>query len=98
MNQLLTYSYNPEDESISQMLAEKLLGLTQDQKAALGVAAFYEAFEPQGIDLDYEIEGKSTFIDCVGLMLQLSISGRLAISRVIAEELAVYQRLEEVKI
>jgi hypothetical protein len=71
--------------------------LTQDQKAAVAVAALYEATEPFKIFLAYELDGIGAFTECVELILKLSYQGKLALTRALAEELGVLERLVEVK-
>ncbi len=96
MSQLITHSSNVEDEPLLQQINACLQQLTQDQKAAVAVAALYEATEPFQIFLAYELDGIGSFSDCVELILQLSYQGKLALTRAIAEELAVLERLAEV--
>lgn len=97
MSQLITHSSNVEDEPLLQQINACLQQLTQDQKAAVAVAALYEATEPFQIFLAYELDGIGAFTECVELILQLSYQGKLALTRAIAEELAVLERLVEVK-
>jgi hypothetical protein len=97
MSQVITHSSNVEDESLLQQINACLQQLTQDQKAALAVTALYEATEPFKIFLAYELDGIGAFTECVELILQLSYQGKLALTRAIAEELAVLERLAEVK-
>ena len=97
MNHILTYSSNVEDEPLLQQINACLQQLTQDQKAAVALAALYEATEPFQIFLAYELDGIGGFSECVELILQLSYQGKLAVTRGIAEELAVLELLVEVK-
>jgi hypothetical protein len=96
MSQVITHSSNVEDEPLLQQINACLQQLTQDQKAAVAVAALYEATEPFQIFLAYELDGIGAFSKCVELILQLSYQGKLALTRAIAEELAVLERLAEV--
>ncbi len=97
MSQVITHSSNIEDEPLLQQINACLQQLTHDQKAAVALAALYEATEPFQIFLAYELDGIGAFTECVELILQLSYGGKLAVTRVIAEELAVLERLAEVK-
>ncbi len=97
MSQAITHSSNIEDEPLLQEINACLEQLTQDQKAAVAVAALYEATEPFKIFLAYELDGIGAFTECVELILQLSYQGKIAVTRVIVEELAVLERLVELK-
>ncbi len=97
MNQVTTHSSNVEDEPLLQQINACLQQLTQDQKAAVALAALYEATESFQIFLAYELDGIGAFSDCVELILQLSYPGKLAVTRAIAEEFAVLELLAEVK-
>lgn len=97
MSQVITHSSNVKDEPLLQEINACLEQLTQDQKAAVAIAALYEATEPFQIFLAYELDGIGAVTECVELILQLSYQGKLAVTRAIAEELAVLALLAEVK-
>lgn len=95
MQNLTTHSRHPEDELVLQQLKFHLQCLSSDNRAALAIAALYEATEPQAISFDYNCLRCSSFNKSVALLGELSYDGKLAVTRAIAEELAVLKQLQE---
>lgn len=95
MPNLNTFSRHPNDEPVLQQLETYLQHLNFDNKAALAIAAFYEATEPEAISFDYNCLRSSSFNKSVALLGELSYDGKLAVTRAIAEELAVLKQLQE---
>ena len=93
MRNLTSYSRHQEDEPTLQQNETHLQCLSFDNKAALAIAAFYEATKPDQIDFDYNYNC-SSFNKSVALLEQLSYDGKLALTRAIAEELAVLEQLQ----
>ena len=56
MPRITSYSLNPKDEPILQQLETYLQHLSQDKKAAIVIAALYEATEPSAVDFDHVCE------------------------------------------
>lgn len=95
MLNLISYSRHPEDEPTLQQLETHLQHLSFNNKAALAIAALYEATEPQAIYFDYVCIRCSSFNLSIALLQKLSYDGKLAVTRAIAEELAVLKQLQE---
>lgn len=93
---LTSYSLNPKDEPILQQLEIHLQNLSQDKKAAIAIAALYEATEPSAVDFDHVCDCCPNFNKSIALLQDLSHSGLLAVARAIAEELAVLEQLQGV--
>ena len=91
---LTSYSLNPKDEPILQQLEVHLRHLSQDKKAAIAIAALYEATEPDEIYFDYICDCCPKFNKSIALLQDLSKVGLLAVARAIAEELAVLEQLQ----
>lgn len=79
----------------AQQLEFYLQHLSLDKKAALAIAALFEATEPHAISFDYNCVRCSAFNKSVALLGQLSCDGKLALTRTITEELAVLKQLQE---
>jgi hypothetical protein len=91
---LTSHSLNPKDEPILQQLQNHLQYLNQDKKAAIAMAAIYEATEPSAVDFDHVYDSCPKFNKAIALLQYLSHSGLLALARVITEELAVMEQLQ----
>ncbi len=94
MLNLISHSLNPKDEPILQQLEIYLQQLTQDKKAAIAIAALYEATEPSAIYFDYVCDFCAKFNEAIALLQDLSKPGLLAVARAITEEIAVLQQLQ----
>lgn len=94
MPRITSYSLNPKDEPTLQQLEIHLQHLSQDKKAAIAIAALYEATEPSAVDFDHICDRCSYFNKAISLLQDLSRSGLLAVARAIAEELAVLEQLQ----
>jgi hypothetical protein len=92
----LTHSRNASDEPILHSLDQHLQSLSPNQKAGLAIAALYTAIKPKNTSVSVNCDC-SKLISAVELLLQLSVPGKLALTRAIAEELAVLEQLEERK-
>lgn len=92
----MSYSRHSEDEPVLQQLATHLQYLSHDMKAAIEIAAFMDATKPEAISFDYICNRCFSFDKSVALLGQLSYDGKLAVTRSIAEELAVLKQLQEV--
>jgi hypothetical protein len=99
---LISHSLNPKDEPILQQLEIHLQSLSQDKKAAIAIAALYEATEPDEIYFDYICDCCSKFNKAkpcvracaIALLQDLSKPGLLAVAIAITEELAVLEQLQ----
>lgn len=96
MQNLTTYSRHPNDEPTLQQLETHLQHLSLDNKAALAIAALYEAIEPQAISFDYNCDRSTSFNKSIALLQELSYDGKLAVTRAIADELTVVRWSQEV--
>ncbi len=96
MLNLTSYSLNPKDEQTLQQIEIHLQYLSQDKKAAIAIAALYEATEPSAIYFDYICDCCPKFNKSISLLQDLSKQGLLAVARAITEELAVLQQLQGV--
>ena len=96
MPRITSYSLNVKDEPILQQLETHLQHLSQNKKAAIAIAALYEATEPTTVDFDHVCDRCSKFNKAIALLQDLSRSGLLAVARAIAEELAVMEQLQGV--
>jgi hypothetical protein len=94
MLNLTSHSLNPKDEPILQQLQTQLQHLSQDKKAAIAIAALYEATEPQEIYFDYVCDCCPKFNKAIALLQDLSKPGLLAVARAITEEIAVLEQLQ----
>ena len=102
MLNLTSHSFNQKDEPILQQLEIHLQYLSQNKKAAIAMAAIYEATEPSAVDFDHVCEALRArlryrcpkFNKAIALLQDLSRSGLLAVARAIAEELAVLEQLQ----
>jgi len=94
MLNLTSHSLNPKDEPILQQLQNHLQYLSQDKKAAIAMAAIYEATEPSAVDFDHVCDRCPKFNKAITLLQNLSHSGLLAVARAITEELAVLEQLQ----
>ena len=94
MLNLTSHSFNQKDEPILQQLQNHLHHLSQDKKAAIAMAAIYEATEPSAVDFDHVCDCCSKFNKAIALLQDLSKPGLLAVARAIAEELAVLEQLQ----
>lgn len=94
MFNLTSHSLNSKDEPTLQQLQNHLHYLSQDKKAAIAMAAIYEATEPSAIDFDHVCDCCPKFNKSIALLQDLSRSGLLAVARAIAEELAVLEQLQ----
>jgi len=93
---LTSHSLNAKDEPILQQLEIHLQYLSQDKKAAIAIAAIYEATEPSAVDFDHVCDRCPHFNKAIALLQDLSRSGLLALARAITEELAVLEQLQGV--
>ncbi len=96
MFNLTSHSLNPKDEPTLQQLQNHLQYLSQDKKAAIAMAALYEATEPSAVDFDHICNCCSKFNKAIVLLQDLSKSGLFAVARAITEELAVLEQLQGV--
>ena len=96
MLNLTSHSLNVKDEPVLQQLEIYLQHLSQDKKAAIAIAALYEATEPSAVDFDHVYDCCPKFNKAIALLQDLSHSGLLAVARAITEELAVLEQLQEV--
>ncbi len=96
MLNLVSHSLNQQDEPILQQLQDCLQQLSQDKKAAIAIAALYEATEPSAIYFDYICDRCPKFNHSIALLQELSTVGKLAVARAIADELTVLQQLQGV--
>ena len=94
MLNLTSHSFNPKDEPTLQQLQNHLEYLSQDKKAAIAMAAIYEATEPSTVDFDHVCDRCPKFNKAIALLQDLSHSGLLAVARAITEELAVLEQLQ----
>ncbi len=94
MLNLTSHSFNPQDEPILQQLEIHLHHLSQNKKAAIAMAAIYEATEPSAIEFDHVCDPCPKFNKAIALLQALSYTGLLAVARAIAEELAVLEQLQ----
>ena len=94
MLNLTSHSFNPKDEPVLQQLQNHLHHLSQDKKAAIAMAAIYEATEPSAVDFDHVCDCCPKFNKAIALLQDLSKPGLLAVARAIAEELAVIEQLQ----
>ncbi len=94
MLNLTSHSFNPKDEPVLQQLEIYLHHLSQDKKAAIAMAAIYEATEPSAVDFDHICDCCPKFNKAIALLQDLSKPGLLAVARAIAEELAVLEQLQ----
>ncbi len=102
MLNLNSHSLNPKDEPTLQQLQNHLQYLSQDKKAAIAIAALYEATETQEIYFDYVCDccpkfnkAKPCVRACaIALLQDLSKPGLLAVARAITEEIAVLEQLQ----
>jgi len=96
MLNLTSHSLNPQDEPILQQLQNHLQYLSQDKKAAIAIAALYEATEPSAVDFDHICYRCPKFNKAIALLQDLSHWGLLAVARAIAEECAVMEQFQGV--
>lgn len=92
----VSHSRNLADEVILHELDQHLQSLLTNQKAGLAIVALYTATKPKDASVSLNPHGNK-FINSIELLLQLSVQGKLALVRAIAEELAVLEQLLEVK-
>lgn len=92
----LSHSRITSDEPILHELDQYLQSLLTNQKAGLAIVALYTATKPKDASVSLN-PYSSKFINSTELLLQLSVQGKLALVRAIAEELAVLEQLLEVK-
>lgn len=84
MNLIYYCSYSG-DEPILHQINEHLRSHSLESKAAFGIIALYEATHPQGISIKHSYPS-----ELIDLLMQLSASGKLAVSRSISEEVNLY--------
>ena len=94
MLNLTSHSLNAKDEPTLQQLENHLQHLSQDKKAAIAIAALYEATVPTAVDFDHVCAPCPKFNKAIALLQDLSRSGLLAVARAITEELSVLQQLQ----
>lgn len=94
MLNLTNYSLNPKDEQTLQQIEIHLQSLSFDKKAAIAIAALYEATEPSTIHFDYICDRCPNLNQSIALLQELSKDGLFAVARAIAEELAVLKKLQ----
>ena len=94
MLNLTSHSLNPKDEPTLQQIQNYLHHLSQNKKAAIAMAAIYEATEPSAIEFDHVCDCCPKFNKAIALLQDLSKPGLLAVARAIAEELAVIEQLQ----
>ena len=102
MPNLTSHSLNSKDEPVLQQLETHLQHLSQNKKAAIAIAALYEATEPNAVDFDHVCEALRArlryrcphFNKSISLLQDLSKPGLLAVARAITEELAVLKQLQ----
>ena len=91
---LTSHSFNQKDEPILQQLQNHLQYLSQDKKAAIAMAAIYEATKPNAVDFDHVCDCCPKFNKAIASLQDLSKPGLLAVARAITEELAVLEQLQ----
>lgn len=91
MKSLSQYSVTETDDSILNQMTHLIWGLSKDQQAAIAVAALFESFEPREVCFDYGYCCSRRFDDSIMLLQTLSLHGKLALCRAIAEHLAVVE-------
>lgn len=96
MQNLTSYSRHSQDEPVLQQLEAYVQHLSSDNKAAIAIAALYEATEPQMVYFDYMCNRHPKLNKSIALLQELSIPGKLALARAILEELAVLDQLQGV--
>lgn len=94
MPNLITYSCHPQDEPVLQQLETYVQHLSSNNKAAIAIAALYEATEPQTVYFDYMCNRHPKLNKSIALLQELSVVGKLALARAILEELAVLEQLQ----
>ena len=94
MLNLTSHSFNQKDEPILQQLEIHLHHLSQNKKAAIAMAAIYEATEPSAVDFDHVCNFCPKFNKAIALLQDLSHAGLLAVARAVTEELAVLEQLQ----
>ena len=94
MLNLTSHSFNLKDEPVLQQLENHLQHLSQDKKAAIAIAALYEATVPTAVDFDHVCDSCPHFNKAIALLQDLSKPGLLAVARAITEELAVLEQLQ----
>ena len=94
MLNLTSHSFNQKDEPVLQQLQTHLQHLSQDKKAAIAIAAIYEATKPSNIDFDHVYDCCPHFNKSISLLQDLSRPGLLAVAKGITEELAVLEQLQ----
>ena len=94
MLNLTSHSLNPKDEPTLQQLEIHLQHLSQEKKAAIAIAALYEATKPCAVDFDHICDFCPKFNKAIALLQDLSKPGLLAVARAITEELAVLEQLQ----
>lgn len=94
MLNLTSHSLNQKDEPTLQQLEIHLQNLSQNKKAAIAIAALYEATEPATVDFDHVCDRCPKFNKAIAVLQNLSRSGLLAVARAITEELAVLEQLQ----
>ncbi len=94
MPNLTSHSLNSKDEPTLQQLEIHLQHLGQDKKAAIAIAALYEATELSAVDFDHVCDCCPKFNKSISLLQDLSKPGLLAVARAITEELAVLEQLQ----
>ena len=94
MLNLISYSLKEKDEPTLRQLQNHLQYLSQDKKAAIAIAALYEATEPNEIYFDYVYDSCPKFNKAIALLQNLSRSGLFAVARAITDELAVLEQLQ----
>ncbi len=92
-----SHATNTLDLPLLQQLDKHLQQLTLCQKTALAMLALYESTEVENVFFSYQLEGFGLLTQSVELILCLSNSGKLAVARTIAEELAVLEQYGSVK-
>ena len=94
MLNLISHSLNQKDEPVLQQLQNHLQHLSQNKKAAIAIAALYEATEPTAVDFDHVCNSCPHFNKAIALFQDLSKPGLLAVARAITDELAVLEQLQ----
>ena len=94
MTNLLNYSTNLDQQPLLHQLQKQLQAFPKNKIAAIALFSLYLATGPKIVFLfAYKLDGLSPFDDSVQVIPQLSVQGKLAQVRAIAEELPVFDQI-----
>jgi hypothetical protein len=86
---LISYATDPSNHLILNQISSVLSRLSQDELAGLSIAALNEGYEPDTMFVDFSLTGSRAFDQCIQHLQDLSLPGKVALVRSIAELLAV---------